>query len=442
MIPFCGRCEMETPEALEDLNGTCSQFENAPLPAVISPEGDTTCTAAVVILLLPPDLAAELSTTDALVSPDNAITLVETGNDPLMHLREDHMMAAVAVPLEGDVGAQRAIVAPVCQILPSLRQGESMARVLQVLGANADVTPSADSTLVTLDEESLQPSLMLEEAENPEACEELQAPSETNALEGQDIPVGVSSPICASEEEIMAVDQEAAKVVALMHPVSDFSSPGHLTVTIYTALAELPPAPVIDYGIDWGRFSFGGPGPILPVAPTFRNQPLPESQIEKELTSLLEDDEDLESVSENADQIRYKCQRTMVSEPVKSSNPKVMVHLTPSEPGESTHVSELYHLKWGKISLAGEKDLVAKIPKPKEDSILETAPEWEEYEEETLEPEVGPAPKVVMPHSFTAPPKIGPEEENDFWVCLDEQTPTFSGPFPECNGGALGSEKA
>lgn len=43
--------------------------------------------------------------------------------------------------------------------------------------------------------------------------------------------------------------------------------------------------------------------------------------------------------------------------------------------------------------VAGEKDLVANIPKPKEDSALETVPGWEEFEKETLEPEDSLLPK-------------------------------------------------
>lgn len=81
--------------------------------------------------------------------------------------------------------------------------------------------------------------------------------------------------------------------------VSDLSSPGDLTVTFYTTLAKLPSAPVIDSWIDWGRFSFGRLGPIVTVAPTFRDPPLPEEKADKELTSLIMDNGDGESGAEN-----------------------------------------------------------------------------------------------------------------------------------------------
>lgn len=131
-------------------------------------------------------------------------------------------------------------------------------------------------------------------------------------------------------------------------------------------------------------------------------------------------DEDWKLVCESAEQIRSECWRTVVSEPVMSVHPTVAVHLTPSEPGESTHMSELYHLTWGKISLFGEKDLVANIPNPKESPGSEKAPGWEEYEEK---PEEEPVSTVVMPSSFMAPPKIGPEEEKDFWVLPGRAAP-------------------
>ncbi|OCT67301.1 hypothetical protein XELAEV_18038587mg [Xenopus laevis] len=151
---------------------------------------------------------------------------------------------------------------------------------------------------------------------------------------------------------------------------------------------------------------------------------------------ILEDDEDLleklmsssvnnadESILEVPAQIRCQSKRSVVSEPTKSVCPKVMVpHFTKvmvphfSEPGESTKVAELYHYEWGKISLERENNLLAAIPKPKEDNPLGPVPGLEEYEENnpTAEPEWDPSTKV--PRSFIAPPIIGPEEEKDFWV--------------------------
>ncbi|OCT61159.1 hypothetical protein XELAEV_18047181mg [Xenopus laevis] len=172
-------------------------------------------------------------------------------------------------------------------------------------------------------------------------------------------------------------------------------------------VVNVPEEKILTHAIDWRKFSFGRIGSVLPVNPTFRDPPLSESQVEKELTSLQDEDDDWKSVSENAAQIR------------------LMVHLTPSEPGESTHVSELYHLEWGKISLAGEKDWVANIPKPKVDPRMETAPGWEEYDEESPELDDQPAPKESMSRSFTAPPKIGPEEEKDFWVLPGRADPNI-----------------
>lgn len=87
------------------------------------------------------------------------------------------------------------------------------------------------------------------------------------------------SPIRASVKEIVAADLNAVKVGYMTAPthgkvvVSDFSSPEDLTVTIYTALPEPSSVPVIDSEIDWGKFSFGRLGPVVPVTPTFRDPP-------------------------------------------------------------------------------------------------------------------------------------------------------------------------
>lgn len=125
-----------------------------------------------------------------------------------------------------------------------------------------------------------------------------------------------------------------------------------------------------------------------------------------------------ESGSEALEQTHWKCQRTVASDTVSSVHPKVMVCQTPSEPRESTYVTEMYHHEWGKISLEREKNLLAALPKPKYDYSLGNAPRWEEYEEETLEPECESVLPMEMRSSFTAPQKIGPDEEIPMYLPL------------------------
>ncbi|OCT58578.1 hypothetical protein XELAEV_18002013mg [Xenopus laevis] len=460
MIPFCGRCDMETPDALENAEQECSQcgvqlwmgpfhradqlpleretvegvvsgtralvyheiestpgvsaaatsapesvpivphsegppeIKEVPLPIDITPEGDISSPTVAVMNLLPPKLAIECCDADVLVSLSDAIPLVEIGEKGLVHSHGNHMMVAVPIPADGDGGAQQAVVAPACQILPLLSKGESMDRVLQELGVNAETIPHDDSAPVTSDEENLLPKKVSAAHGTFGAGEKCRAPTRVVVSEEAAIPVGtVTTP---------------RKVL-----VNDVSASGDLTVTIYSVLPEPSSVPMKDSEIEWGKPSFGRLGP---VTPTFRDPPLAEDLLEKELTPLMSDEEDWKSVSESAEQIRCECRRTAVSEPVRSVHPKVEVHLTPSEPGESTHVSELYHRTWGKISLFGEKDLLANIPKPKESPGSEKVPGWEEYEEKPIEPEEEPAPIMTMPSSFKAPPKIGPEEEKNFWV--------------------------
>ncbi|OCU02816.1 hypothetical protein XELAEV_18008586mg [Xenopus laevis] len=458
MIPFCGRCDMETPDALENPEQECSQcgvqlwmgpfhhadqlpleretvegmvsgtralvyheIESTPvvsaaatpapesdlivphseappeikevsLPIDITPEGDRLSPTVAVMNLLPPKLVIECCNADVLVSLSDGIPLVEIGDKDLLHPKESHMMVAVPIPPDGDV-----VVAPTCQILPLLSKGESMDRVLQELGVNAETIPQDNSSLDTLEEETLPPEKMSAATGTFGAGEECRAPAKDSVSDEAAIPMKeiVAAYLNAVKTDSYKADPTPHKVL-----VNDFSSSGDLTVTIYTVLPEPSSAPVIDSEIEWGKFSFGRLGPVVLETPTFRDPPLTEDLIEKELTSLRSDEEDW---------------KTAVSEPVRSVHPKVEVHLTPNEPGESTHVSELYHHTWGKISLFGEKDLVANIPKPKESPGSEKVPGWEEYEEKPLELEE-PAPIVTMPSSFKAPPKIGPEEEKNFWV--------------------------
>ncbi|OCT90086.1 hypothetical protein XELAEV_18018702mg [Xenopus laevis] len=489
MIPFWGRCDMETPDALENPEQECSQcgvqlwmgpfhradqlpleretvegvvsgtralvyheiestpgvsaaatpapesvlivphsespaeIKEVPLPIDITPEGDISSPTVAVMNLLPPKLAIECCDADVLVSLLDAIPLVEIGEEGLVHSQENHMMVAVPIPPDGDGGAQQAVVAPACQILPLLSKGESMDRVLQELGVNAEAIPHDDSAPVTSDEENLLPKKVSAAHGTFDAGEKCRAPTRVVVSEEAAIPVGVSDPLSASVKEIVVADLNAVKTDSYKADptprkvlVNDVSASGDLTVSIYTVLPEPSLVPMKDSEIVWGKLSFGRLGPVVPVTPTFRDPPLTEDLIEKELTPLMSDEEDWKSVSESAEQIRCECRRTAVSEPVRSVHPKVGVHLTPSEPGESTHLSELYHHTWGKISLFGEKGLVANIPKPKESPGSEKVPGWEEYEEKPIEPEEEPAPIMTMPSSFKAPPKIGPEEEKNFWV--------------------------
>lgn len=151
------------------------EIEVVPLPIVIAREGDILSTNTAVIELLLPELVGKPGNTGAVVSLSDGFPLVEIRDKGLVHPREAHMMVAVSIPLDGDVRAQGAVVAPACQILPLLRQGKSIGRVLQDLGPNAEVIPSANSAPDTSDAESLLPRRVLVETETFGACDDFRA---------------------------------------------------------------------------------------------------------------------------------------------------------------------------------------------------------------------------------------------------------------------------
>ncbi|OCT76006.1 hypothetical protein XELAEV_18031193mg [Xenopus laevis] len=300
----------------------------------------------------------------------------------------------------GDTGTQQVIGAPACCLLPLLQQEKSLERVWHVLEADAAFRPEAAP--VSMEEETLQPVLMLGKED----------PSESSAPLGVEEAMKVQMMLDSTETDTSLENTSHCTVL-----VSDSGPCGDLTVTISFSLVVPTPTTVIGHDVDWSRFSFGWLGPIVPVAPTFRDPPLleeDEDPLDKLFTSSV--DSEGESMSEAPEQILCKCRQTVASDPAKSVHPKVVVPKTLSEPGESSNVAALYHFEWGKISLEREENLFAAIPKYKDDYSLGKAPGWEEYKEETPEAEHEPGPPMEMPHSFTAPPKIGPEEEKDFWV--------------------------
>ncbi|OCT91708.1 hypothetical protein XELAEV_18014770mg [Xenopus laevis] len=387
MVPVCGLCDLEAPNALEDPGGACLQcgsqlwmgpFHRADQLPLVGKTEDEVSKSHVPIphseaccneeCAFPSEVASiegeALETEDAVSEVTPSGWTVDAGAAP--------------VPEKPESGGE---------IMASLTPMPSVATVPVAPGGVADSEilsePIADFSLQAVavfpEVETLQPEVMLELVESDNSQERRKA----LRMKREDTSVlGPKESLSTSENSGPWVD---------------------LTLTTYTALITPTCAPVVTHDIDWRKFSFG-----------------------RIASDPSDEDEDSKSVSENTAQIRCKCQRSVVSEPIQSSNPKVMVHVTPSEPGESTHVSELYHLEWGKISLAGEKDWVTNIPKPKVDPTTATAPGWEEYEEESPELDDQPAPKEFMSRSFIAPPKIGPEEEKNFWVLPGRADPNIS----------------
>ncbi|OCT65673.1 hypothetical protein XELAEV_18041909mg [Xenopus laevis] len=308
----------------------------------------------------------------------------------------------------GEVCTPSSIGAPVCRVpAPEPLPEEYLERAWHA--PEVDVACRPDDVLVSSEEEYFQHVLI-------SGTDNLLVDSQVS-----NTPMVVTGAAAPQMKSNSSEPESSSRKVLL----SDSKPCGDLTVTIFTALAAPTPTPVIGHDVDWRKFSFNRLGTIAPIAPAIRDPPI------------LEDDEDLleklmsssvnsmdESILEVPAQIRCQSKRSVVSEATQSVCPKVMVSQTPSEPGESTRVAEMYHYEWGKISLERENNLLAAIPKPKEDNPLGPVPGWEEYEENTptAEPEWDPSTKV--PHSFIAPPIIGPEEEKDFWVLPGQADPS------------------
>ncbi|OCT87285.1 hypothetical protein XELAEV_18020983mg [Xenopus laevis] len=351
MIPACGVCDMEAPNALKDPDGVCSQCEAR--------------------LWMEPFNRADQP------------PLVEKTRDKVPEPALEPAFVPVAV-LEGSpkVYTPSAIGAPVFYVpAPEPLPEDCLERARHALEVDAACRP--DAAFVSSEEEYFQPVLML-------GTENLLADSKISCT-----PMVVTGATAPQMRSTSSEPESSFRKVLL----SDLTPCEDLTVTIYTALAVPTPTPVIAHDVDWRKFSFNQLGPIAPIAPSIRDPPI------------LEDDEDLleklmfssvnsvdESILEVPAQILWQSKRSVVSEPTKSVCPTVMVPQTPSEPGESTRVAELYHYEWGKISLERENNLFAAIPKSKEDNPL------------------GPDPSTKVPRSFIAPPIIGPEEEKEFWV--------------------------
>ncbi|OCT87579.1 hypothetical protein XELAEV_18021276mg [Xenopus laevis] len=437
MIPACGVCDMEAPNALEDPDGVCSQcethlwmgpFNRADQPPLVEKTRDKVSGKTILVyeeIEKAPGVSAAATPTPEPV-PEKF---------PEPALGSAFVPAPEVVPLEGDVPVTAAAVsetissgwtADVCSTTPSLKPeglcdvlAAVMPTPLVVSTAVSDApggevcTPSAIGAPVCcvpatepLPEDCLErawhapevdvacrPDAVLISSEEEYFQHVLNSGTENPLVESQvsKTPMVVPGAAAPHVRSNSSESKSSSRKVLL----SDSEPCGDLTVTIYTALAVPTPIPVIGHDVDWRKFSFNRLGLIAPIAPSIRDPPI------------LEDDEDLldklmsssvnsadESILEVPAQIR--CQ-------------------SKSEPGESTQVAELYHYEWGKISLEREKNLLAALPKLKDDNPLGPAPGWEEYEE-APEAEHGPGPPTEVPCSFIAPPIIGPEEEKDFWV--------------------------
>ncbi|OCT98451.1 hypothetical protein XELAEV_18010683mg [Xenopus laevis] len=368
MIPAYGVCDMEAPNTLEDPDGVCSQcetrlwmgpFNRADQPPLVEKIRDKVSGKTILVyqeIEEAPGVSVAAATAPELV-PEK---VPKPALEPAFVPAPEGVLEGLPEPLPEDC-LERAWHAP-----------------------EVDAACRPDAVSISSEEEYFQHASN-SGTENPL----VESPVSKTPM----VVPGAAAPHVRSNS---SESKSSFRKVLL----SDSKPCGDLTVTIYTALAVPTPTPVIGHDVDWRKFSFNRLGPIAPIAPSIRDPPI------------LEDDEDLldklmsssvnsadESILEVLAQIRCQSKRSVVSEPSKSVCPKVIVPQTPSEPGESTQVAELYHYEWGKISLERKKNLLAAIPKPKEDNPLGPVPGWEEYEE-TPEAEHG----------------LGPEEEKDFWV--------------------------
>ncbi|OCT90784.1 hypothetical protein XELAEV_18019401mg [Xenopus laevis] len=370
MIPGCGVCNMEAPNALEDPDCVCLQcearlwmgpFNRADQPPLVEkrqmghsyrPAGRHMCTP----LHLCYGRRSRVTFWSCLMPT------------PLI------VPAPVLDAPGGEVCTPSAIGAPACCVPAPVPMPENyLKRVRHVLEADAACRPEAAP--VSSEEECLQPVPMLGEEDLSDDLNESSAPMGVKGTTAVHVKFNSAEPdtspevkmdctlLHASEKECFGTDWKVSSVLCPKEDpsprrvwVSDSGPGGDLTVTIYTALAVPTPTPVIGHDVDWSKFSFGRLGPIAPIAPTIRDHPIleeDENLLEKLISSSVNSDG--ESILEIPAQIR--CQRR-----------------------------------------------------------LGPVPGWEEYEENTptAEPEWDPPPEV--PRSFVAPPIIGPEEEKDFWA--------------------------
>ncbi|OCT76315.1 hypothetical protein XELAEV_18031523mg [Xenopus laevis] len=429
MIPACGVCDMETPNALEDPDGVCSQcetrlwmgpFNRADQPPLVEKTRDKVSGKTILVY-------EEIEEAPGVSAAATPAPEPVPEKFPESALGSAFVPTPEMVPFEGDVPVTAAAVsettpsdwtADVCSTTPSLKP-EGLCDVLAAEMPTPLVVSTAVSDApggeVTATKDCLErvwhapevdvacrPDAVLISSEEEYFQHVLNSGTENPLVESQvsKTPMVVPGAAAPHVRSNSSESKSSSRKVLL----SDSEPCGDLTVTIYTALAVPTPLPVIGHDVDWRKFSFNRLGPIAPIAPSIRDPPI------------LEDDEDLldklmsssvnsadESILEVPAQIR--CQ-------------------SKSEPGESTQVAELYQYEWGKISLEREKNLLAVIPKLKGDNLLGPAPGWEEYEE-APEAEHGPGPPTEVPSSFIALPIIGPEEEKDFWVLPGRADPNL-----------------
>ncbi|OCT59740.1 hypothetical protein XELAEV_18000606mg [Xenopus laevis] len=374
------KASVPAPEGvLERLPGESMLTSGCASPNKVVPlEGDVPVTAAAISEITPSGWTADVCSTTPSLKPEGLCDiLAAVMPTPLV------VSTTVLDAPGGEVCTPCAIVTPVCCVpAPEPLPEDCWERAWHA--PEVDVACRSDAVLKSLEEEYFQ--------------HESNSGTENPLVESQvsKTPMVVPGAAAPHVRSNSSESKSSSRKVLL----SDSKPCGDLTVTIYTALAVPTPTPAMM----WRKFSFNRLGPIAPIAPSIRDPPI------------LEDDEDLldklmsssvnsadESILEVPAQIRCQSKRSVVSEPTKSVCPKVIVPQTPSEPREST--------QWGKISLEREKNLLAAIPKPKDDNPLGPVPGWEEYEE-TPEAEHGPG-----------PPTEAHEEEKDFWVLPERADP-------------------
>ncbi|OCT76252.1 hypothetical protein XELAEV_18031445mg [Xenopus laevis] len=384
MVPVCGLCDLEAPNALEDPGGACLQcgsqlwmgpfYRADQLPLVGTTKDEVSGNS---ILIYEEIEEAPGVSTAAAPAPESHVPIPHSEACCNVECAFPSEVASIEVEALETVDAVSEVTpsgwtvdageAPVPEEPES--GGEVMASPTPMLAVTTvPIAPGGDADGEIVSEPTAD--FRLEAVAVVPEVETLQ-PEVNAAVDVVNVP----------EEKSPEDDREDTSVIGPKESLSTSemrlrnSGPWvDVTLTTYTALNTPTCAPVLTQAIDWRKFSFGRIGSVLPVTPTFRDPPLSENRVEKELTSLQDEDDDWKSVSGNAAQIRCKCQRSVVSEPVQSCNPKVMVHVTPMG-------KDIFD-RW-----------VANIPKPKVDPTMATALGWEEYDEESPELDDQPAPK-------------------------------------------------
>ncbi|OCT76293.1 hypothetical protein XELAEV_18031492mg [Xenopus laevis] len=248
MIPACGVCDMEAPNALEDPDGVCSQcearlwmgpFKLADQPPLVEKIRDKVSGKTILVyqeIEEAPGVSAAAAPAPEFVPEKVPEPTLEPAFVPVPILDESPSESSLnsvcaspteVVQLEGDVSVTAAVV--------------------------SEITPSwPDAVSISSEEEYFQHASN-SGTENPLV--------ESQVSKTPMVVPGAAAPHVRSNS---SESKSSSRKVLL----SDSKPCGDLTVTIYTALAVPTPTPVIGHDGDWRKFSFNRLGPIAPIAPS------------------------------------------------------------------------------------------------------------------------------------------------------------------------------